>query len=413
MHRSTPSPLLPLLLSSLLSLHHLTSAGGSGSPDDFNLACITAVASFPERQDTVAFLDAYDSSSDTMTVFQVGWMWIDNGVCDNSLIICSNFSSADSNQLQIQSFSFSPGQNDPVHVETSFMCEMCPACVLRIDVFSDSTTIETVNINCDGSAQTNDLTQNEDFVRVQYSVTFDNSSTATQCVTIDSYRIWQYQDCPATVFQLANYQQTDPGIGPVDSTGCVANAQSDGTARAGCSGDSVWGTVVGDSAPCNCLAGFTPNNDLTACEACGAGLFKATVGNEQCEPCTNGQVPNSGRTGCGCAPGYTGPSCGECVENFFMTSGGACDPCPSGSVREVGHEMTSCTCTGNLVNDESSPTTICSMCATGYYRESSKSPSEPCNCEFGFSLSIISCVHKPFLRGWRQDVVWRWLPISP
>ena len=198
---------------------------------------------------------------------QVGWMWIDNGVCDNSLIICSNFSGADSTELQIQSFNFFSGRNDPVHVETSFVCEMCPACVLRIDVFSDFTTIlETVNINCDGSTQTNDLTQNEDFVTVQYSVTFDNPSTVTQCVTIDSYRIWQYHDCPATVFQLANYPQTDPSIRPVDSTGCVSNAQSDGTVRAGCSGESVWVTVVGDSASCNCLAGFTPNNGLTACE---------------------------------------------------------------------------------------------------------------------------------------------------
>ena len=198
---------------------------------------------------------------------QVGWMWIDNGVCDNSLIVCSNFSGADSNQLQIQSLSFFPGQNDPVHIDMSLVCEMCPACVLRINVLSDFTTIsETVNITCEGPSLTYDLTLNEDFTRVECSVTFDTSSTATQCLTIDGYRIWQYQDCPATVFQLANYQQTDPGIGPVDSTGCVANAQSDGTARAGCSGDSVWGTVVCDSAPCNCLAGFTPNNDLTACE---------------------------------------------------------------------------------------------------------------------------------------------------
>ncbi|CAI8022763.1 hypothetical protein GBAR_LOCUS13332, partial [Geodia barretti] len=97
----------------------------------------------------------------------------------------------------------------------------------------------------------------------------------------------------------------------------------------------------------------------------------ATVGNEQCEPCTNGQVPNSDRTGCECAPGYTGPSCGECAENFFMTSGGACDPCPAGSTREVGDDMMFCTCTGNLVNDELSPTTTtttCSMCNTSYFR---------------------------------------------
>ncbi|CAI8022760.1 hypothetical protein GBAR_LOCUS13332 [Geodia barretti] len=72
----------------------------------------------------------------------------------------------------------------------------------------------------------------------------------------------------------------------------------------------------------------------------------------------------------------------QCAENFFMTSGGACDPCPAGSTREVGDDMMFCTCTGNLVNDELSPTTTtttCSMCATGYYRESFKSPTEPCN----------------------------------
>ena len=72
MHRPTSSS-IPLLLPLLLSLSHphFTSAGGSVSPVDFNPLCNTAVASFPERQDTVAFLDAYDSSSDTMTVFQV------------------------------------------------------------------------------------------------------------------------------------------------------------------------------------------------------------------------------------------------------------------------------------------------------------------------------------------------------
>ena len=73
MHRPTSSSIplfLPLLLS-LLSLPHITSAGGSVSPGDFNPACNTAVASLPERQDTFAFLDAYDSSSDTTTVFQV------------------------------------------------------------------------------------------------------------------------------------------------------------------------------------------------------------------------------------------------------------------------------------------------------------------------------------------------------
>ncbi|CAI8030308.1 hypothetical protein GBAR_LOCUS17187, partial [Geodia barretti] len=70
MHRPTSSSIplfLPLLLS-LLSLPHITSAGGSVSPGDFNPACNTAVASLPERQDTFAFLDAYDSSSDTSTV---------------------------------------------------------------------------------------------------------------------------------------------------------------------------------------------------------------------------------------------------------------------------------------------------------------------------------------------------------
>ena len=54
----------------------------------------------------------------------------------------------------------------------------------------------------------------------------------------------------------------------------------------------------------------------------------------------------------------------ECAENFFMTSGGACDPYPSGSAREVGDDMMSCTCTGNLVNDELSPTTTTTICSS-------------------------------------------------
>ena len=60
----------------------------------------------------------------------------------------------------------------------------------------------------------------------------------------------------------------------------------------------------------SCISPTISCNTYTHFAACGAGLFKATVGNEQCETCTNGQVPNSDRTGCECAPGYTGPSCG-------------------------------------------------------------------------------------------------------
>ena len=195
---------------------------------------------------------------------QTSWTWIDNGVCDNSLLICNNFSGSQNNLLQIRGFNFASGQNDPVHIKTTFMCENCPACVLQVEVVNN-TILETMNFTCDGSAQTNVLTQNVEFDTVQYSVIFGSGVTGTQCVTIESYRIWQYEDCPAQVFQLANYPPTNPGIGPVDSTGCVENAESSGTSRAGCSDMSVW-EMAPDTTPCTCSAGYESNGDLTACE---------------------------------------------------------------------------------------------------------------------------------------------------
>lgn len=198
---------------------------------------------------------------------QIGWVWEDVGGCDNSLTVCSNFTLADSNSVEVSSFDFdfnSSGRNDPVHIDTTFLCEMCPDCALRIEVIDAASNVhDSMDYDCDGSVQTEDFTQNQDFRNVSYIATFDNTSSAVQCVTIQSYRIWQYQDCPATVFQLANYEQTDPGIGPVISMGCVENAETADPARAGCSDEAVWESV--DGGTCLCSAGFTPNDNLTAC----------------------------------------------------------------------------------------------------------------------------------------------------
>ena len=62
---------LTVLTLSLLSLPLLTSAGGIPlSPDDFNTTCIDP-ADFPALQQNFAYLDAYDSLSQTNTVILV------------------------------------------------------------------------------------------------------------------------------------------------------------------------------------------------------------------------------------------------------------------------------------------------------------------------------------------------------
>ena len=201
---------------------------------------------------------------------QIGWVWEDVGECDNSLTICSNFTSADSNSVEVSSFDFDfyhSGRNDPVHIDTTFLCEMCPNCVLRVKVINAaSNVIDSVDYDCDGSVQIEEnFTQNQNFTSVRYIATFDNTSSDLQCVTIQSYRIWQYQDCPASVVDLANYSQTDLGIGPVDSTGCVENAEPETTepASTSCSNEAVREPFIGGR--CLCSAGFTPNSNLTAC----------------------------------------------------------------------------------------------------------------------------------------------------
>ena len=196
---------------------------------------------------------------------QRGWEWNDLGTCDNSLSICTNSADAADNAVSVRSFVLGFYSNDgrnEITIVTNFTCTSCPTCIVTVSFFDGITLLESLNYTCSDAESSLVVTQEVDFTRVLYTAILPNT-TDVQCVTIDSYRIYQYRDCPETAFELADYDRTDPGIGPVSSTGCVANAESAGVARAGCeNGD--W-SVAPDSVACLCSAGFVPNENSTSC----------------------------------------------------------------------------------------------------------------------------------------------------
>ena len=196
---------------------------------------------------------------------QTGWTGVD-GECDLTLTICVDNIDSASNQVQVHSINenfYPDGANDPVYLETSFFCASCPGCMLRVTTTSDTST-EDVGYPCNDVEQAETVNIPRGDITFTYEAIFTNL-TSTECVMITQYRAYQYADCPAQTIDLAEYPQSDLGIGPVTATRCVENAEAqDPPVLAGCNNTSQWEVLVG-SGECLCSAGYEPNPSLTMC----------------------------------------------------------------------------------------------------------------------------------------------------
>ena len=81
-------------------------------------------------------------------------------------------------------------------------------------------------------------------------------------LTVNRYRVYYYEDCPATVLHLTNLPTTDSEI-IIPNAQCVDNSGSSSPVAFGCN-RSEWVQVF--TAMCQCFAGYEPNDNLTACE---------------------------------------------------------------------------------------------------------------------------------------------------
>ena len=194
------------------------------------------------------------------------WTVIDEGTCDNSLMVCDDATNAVNNSLLlrsiVQNFIDLTGPTDPVHNELKYTCQNCADCMLEVSILNNqSMPIESITYTCSDIEQTQDYSFPM-FFAVQYRAIF-GSSVSQQCITLNRERVYYYRNCP-TVFNLAEYMPENLGLGPLVAMGCVDNAaMSSGPVRAGCSDTSEWEQLP--SSMCECSGGFEPNNNLTVC----------------------------------------------------------------------------------------------------------------------------------------------------
>ena len=201
-------------------------------------------------------------------LFQPGWKLTDEGVCDYSLITCNNDTDFNLVRLQSIDYNFYPdGLNEPLYLETLFVCDSdCQDCVLNVEFIErgpGNNVVDFIQYFCNDTEQTPPLfNDSRGNVHIEYRAVFSNS-TDLQCISITRFRLYQYADCPS-IFNLAQYPRTDPGIGPVDAEQCVANAvETANPVQAGCNNTSSWEQVSTDV--CQCMAGFEPDAGLTNC----------------------------------------------------------------------------------------------------------------------------------------------------
>ena len=156
---------------------------------------------------------------------------------------------------------FNGPPSDPVYLETNFICSTCDDCKLNVTVETDS-EMESFTYNCssDEIQVLQEYETNTRFV-LRYFAMFSNT-VERQCITINRYRVYYYDDCPAIVLNLTNLSTTESGF-LFNNAQCVDNSGSSSPVVFGCN-MSEWEQV--SPAMCECFAGFEPNNNLTACE---------------------------------------------------------------------------------------------------------------------------------------------------
>merc|ERR1719409_515452 len=123
---------------------------------------------------------------------------------------------------------------------------------------------------------------------------------------------------------VAGYTGPDGGA----CTACAAGTFKPSAGSASCSNtcpaNSISEPASDEISDCKCNAGYT-RNEGGVCTACGAGFFKASVGDEACTACPDNMdsvvVASVTDTDCQCNKGYAG------------ADGGTCQACAAGSYK--------------------------------------------------------------------------------
>ena len=162
-------------------------------------------------------------------------------------------------------------------------------------------------------------------------------------------------------------------------------------------------TLSTASTSCVCAAGFEPNADNTACQACPQGQAKYVAGNASCIQCIDhatlqNNLPHQ-QSSCLCNPGYTGNhlSCSACDTGTFKDSHGtaSCTPCVEHATtsNSASTSITECSCIdsyishqtdggpdqigGSCIQDNVCPpgsqyvVNTCEACPEGFYKDTS------------------------------------------
>nr|XP_039250024.1 ephrin type-A receptor 5-like isoform X1 [Styela clava] len=127
------------------------------------------------------------------------------------------------------------------------------------------------------------------------------------CMSLIATKLYHYY-CPETTHGLAYFSETLPGsevssLVAVDGK-CVTNAvyTNGEIPKYRCNSNGEWKVPTG---LCQCRGGYYPDPDLTACNACKPGYYKAGNGNHACQKCPPHSTSHStGATMCQCQLGY-------------------------------------------------------------------------------------------------------------
>ncbi len=183
--------------------------------------------------------------------------------------------------------------------------------------------------------------------------------------------------------EVGKYATFAGNPGATSAAACTACATSKTTVAAGSS----------QEADCLCQSGFTraPSGD---CVTCGAGKYKAGVGNGECDQCAAGKYLDAtgstaesackncpansaspaasiAETSCTCVDGYTkeGSTCAQCAAGKYGDPAGSCAPCLRGKYSEVRGATSDATCLECAKGKygDAAGRSDCLNCGTGTY----------------------------------------------
>lgn len=168
-------------------------------------------------------------------------------------------------------------------------------------------------------------------------------------------------------------------------TRCAANTFHNittATSVTSCEGCPLRSISTSGESICFCAPGFT-GPDGGPCVECESGKFKNWRNSSECVTCPENSDSVPGTSLCPCNVGYTGPlggPCVACVAGKYKDTNGtaACTTCPANSYEpDVGATaVTNCTCNTGFEGGLGGP---CTACALGKYKDNNESvPCVPC-----------------------------------